>query len=119
MFGCDPHTYARETLPRVGFVAQNHPLYKHFTVADLLNMGRKMNLQWDQRMAEERLAMLDIPPGQRAGKLSGGQQAPVLPATALCDLGPLSFCYSENATRQPGLDYRRYLDGPCWPLHLK
>src|SRR5215471_3495111 len=42
VFGCDPHKQARETLPRVGFVAQDHPLYKHFTVADLLTMGRKM-----------------------------------------------------------------------------
>ena len=71
VFGCDPHKYARETLQRVGFVAQDHPLYKHFTVADLLTMGRKMNPRWDQRMAEERLAMLDIPLKQWAGKLSG------------------------------------------------
>jgi ABC-2 type transport system ATP-binding protein len=41
VFGCDPHTYAREMLPRVGFVAQDHPLYTHFTVADLLTMGVK------------------------------------------------------------------------------
>ena len=83
MFGCDPHTQARETLPRAGFVAQDHPLYKHFTVADQLTMGRKMHPRWDQRMAEERLAMLDIPLGQRAGKLSGGQQAQVALALAL------------------------------------
>lgn len=60
VFGCEPHKHAREILPRVGFLAQDHPLYKHFTVADLLKMGRKMNPYWDQWVAEERLSMLDI-----------------------------------------------------------
>ena len=84
VFGRNSQTYARETLPRVGFVAQDHPLYKNFTVADLLTMGRKMNPRWDQRMAEERLTILDIPLQQRAGKLSGGRQAPVSAGAGTC-----------------------------------
>jgi hypothetical protein len=34
-------------LARVGFVAQDCPLYGDFTVADLLRFGRSMNPTWD------------------------------------------------------------------------
>ncbi len=101
VFGCDPHKYARETLPRVGFLAQDHPLYKHFTVADLLTMGRKMNPRWDQQMAEERLTMLDIPLQQRAGKLSGGQQAQVALALALAKRPNLMLLDEPLASMDP------------------
>jgi ABC-2 type transport system ATP-binding protein len=101
VFGCDPHTYAREMLPRVGFVAQDHPLYTHFTVADLLTMGRKMSPRWDQRIAEERLAMLDISLGQRAGKLSGGQQAQVALALALAKRPDLMLLDEPLASMDP------------------
>ena len=101
VFGCDPHKYSRETLPRVGFLAQDHPLYKHFTVGDLLTMGRKMNPRWEQRMAEERLAMLDIPLGQRAGKLSGGQQAQVALALALAKRPDLMLLDEPLASIDP------------------
>ena len=101
VFGCDPHTHARETLPRVGFVAQDHPLYKQFTVADLLTMGRKMNPRWDQRIAEERLSMLDIPLGQRAGKLSGGQHAQVALTLALAKRPDLMLLDEPLASMDP------------------
>lgn len=101
VFGRDPQTYARETLPRIGFVAQDHPLYKNFTVADLLTMGRKMNPRWDQRMAEERLTMLDIPLQQRAGKLSGGQQAQVALALALAKRPDLMLLDEPLASIDP------------------
>jgi ABC-2 type transport system ATP-binding protein len=101
VFGCDPHKHARETLPRVGFVAQDHPLYKHFTVADLLTMGRKMNPRWDQHIAEERLAMLDISLQQRAGKLSGGQQAQVALALALAKRPDLMLLDEPLASMDP------------------
>jgi ABC-2 type transport system ATP-binding protein len=72
-----------QSLAKVGFVAQEHPLYRRFTVADLLRMGRSLNLEWDQQFAEERLASLEIPLRRRAGSLSGGQQAQVALALAL------------------------------------
>ncbi|MDE3229811.1 MAG: ABC transporter ATP-binding protein, partial [Chloroflexota bacterium] len=73
----------REVLPRIGFVAQDHPLYHGFSVADLLTMGRKLNPRWDQQAAEERLTALGIPLNRRAGRLSGGQQAQVALTLAL------------------------------------
>jgi ABC-2 type transport system ATP-binding protein len=83
VFGRSPHLDPLETLPRLGFVAQEHPLYRSFSVADLLTMGRKMNPRWDQQAAVDRLNKLRIPLDARAGKLSGGQQAQVALALAL------------------------------------
>jgi ABC-2 type transport system ATP-binding protein len=81
--GHDARIGSAEALARVGFVAQEHPLYQGFSVADLLRMGRSLNLRWDQPLAERRLADLGIPLTKRAGKLSGGQQAQVALALAL------------------------------------
>jgi ABC-2 type transport system ATP-binding protein len=78
-----PGAGSAEALARVGFVAQEHPLYRGFSVADLLRMGRSLNLRWDQPLAERRLEELGIPLTRRAGELSGGQQAQVALALAL------------------------------------
>ena len=83
VFGHAPLSEPLATLPRVGFVAQDHPLYRSFSVADLLTMGRKLNPRWDQPAAVARLSKLGIPLEKRVGKLSGGQQAQVALALAL------------------------------------
>jgi ABC-2 type transport system ATP-binding protein len=83
VFGTNARAGSAEALAGVGFVAQEHPLYRGFSVADLLRMGRELNLRWDQALAEQRLAELGIPLGKRAGALSGGQQAQVALALAL------------------------------------
>jgi ABC-2 type transport system ATP-binding protein len=83
VFGQSPTTNTPQTLSRVGFVAQDHPLYRHFTVADLLRFGRACNLGFDQSLAEQRVSQLDIPMGRRVGALSGGQRAQVALALAL------------------------------------
>ncbi|GLY77281.1 ABC transporter ATP-binding protein [Actinoallomurus iriomotensis] len=83
VLGRDARTGSAEALAQVGFVAQEHPLYRGMSVADLLRMGRSLNLRWDRPMAERRLADVGIPLTQRAGALSGGQQAQVALALAL------------------------------------
>jgi ABC-2 type transport system ATP-binding protein len=70
-------------LARVGFVAQEKPLYPSFTVAEMLRLGAAMNPRWDGQSSEERLRTLGIPLEQRTGKLSGGQQAQVALALAI------------------------------------
>jgi ABC-2 type transport system ATP-binding protein len=83
LFGRSPRADPNGVLPRLGFVAQDHPLYRRFTVADLLTMGRKLNPHWDNEFATARLARLGIPLDRPAGKLSGGQQAQVALVLAL------------------------------------
>src|SRR6185312_7390630 len=77
VFGYHPDKQARQVLSKVGFVAQEHPLYKTFRVEEMLIAGRKLNANWDQGLALRRLKQLGIPLRQRIGKLSGGQQAQV------------------------------------------
>jgi len=62
-------------LGRVGFVAQQTPTYSRLTVAQHLRMGAWLNPKWDGPMAEDRIAKLGLDPRQRAGSMSGGQQA--------------------------------------------
>jgi ABC-2 type transport system ATP-binding protein len=65
------------TLPRVGFLAQDRPLYRTFSVRDLLTFGARLNPAWDEELAETRLAHLGIAMDDRVARLSGGQQAQV------------------------------------------
>ena len=64
-----------EQLTRVGFLAQDAPVYPQLSVADHLRLGAHLNPRWDQDFAERRVAQLDLDPAQKAGKLSGGQRA--------------------------------------------
>jgi ABC-2 type transport system ATP-binding protein len=71
-----------EFLRHVGFVAQDCPLYKEFSVTDMLRFGRRMNPDWDETLARDRLAAANVPLKRRAGQLSGGQRAQVSLALA-------------------------------------
>jgi ABC-2 type transport system ATP-binding protein len=70
-------------LDGVAFVAQDTPLYKNLSVADLLHLTRNLNRRFDQRYARSRLGELGIPVKRRAGQLSGGQQAQLALTLAL------------------------------------
>ncbi|NYT94519.1 ABC transporter ATP-binding protein [Salinispora sp. H7-4] len=60
---------------RVGFVAQDAPVYAGLTVAEHLRLGARLNPSWDSALAEQRIAQAGLDPSQKAGKLSGGQRA--------------------------------------------
>jgi len=62
-------------LSRVGFVAQDTPAYSWLSVDDHLRLGAWLNPGWDDKLAERRIGQLGLDPGQRAGKLSGGERA--------------------------------------------
>lgn len=64
-----------EHLARVGFVAQDTPVYTGLSVEDHLRLGAKLNPSWDDALARERIERLDLDPSHRAGNLSGGQRA--------------------------------------------
>src|SRR6202046_1764311 len=70
-------------LDGIAFVAQNTPLYKNLSGADMLHLTRNLNRRFDQPDAQTRLAELGIPLNRKAGKLSGGQQAQLALTLAL------------------------------------
>jgi ABC-2 type transport system ATP-binding protein len=70
-------------LDGIAFVAQDTPLYKNLSVADMIYVTRSLNRRFDQRYAGARLEELGIPPKRKAGKLSGGQQAQLALTLAL------------------------------------
>lgn len=83
VFGWSPWEQPAHVLPRVGFVAQDRPLYRGFQVEEMLTVGRKLNPRWDDALAHTRLKRLGIPLDQKVGRLSGGQQAQVALVLAL------------------------------------
>jgi len=70
-------------LDGIAFVAQDTPLYKNLSVADMIYVTRSLNRRFDQPYAQSRLDELGIPPKRKAGKLSGGQQAQLALTLAL------------------------------------
>jgi ABC-2 type transport system ATP-binding protein len=89
VFGETSHAGTAETLARVGYVAQDHPLYREFSVADMFHLGREMNPGWDQKLAAARMDALGIPLKRKVRRLSGGQQAQVSLTMALAKRAPL------------------------------
>jgi ABC-2 type transport system ATP-binding protein len=77
VFGHEPLSDAKQVLPLVGFVGQERPLYRGFSIAEMITFGRKLNENWDDEFANERIAWLDLDPRKKVGELSGGQQAQV------------------------------------------
>jgi ABC-2 type transport system ATP-binding protein len=62
-------------LARVGYLAQDAPVYAGLSVADHLRLGAHLNPGWDAELARSRIKRLDMSFGQKAGTLSGGQRA--------------------------------------------
>src|ERR1700749_2135958 len=62
-------------LARVGYLAQDAPVYAGLPVADHLRLGARLNPGWDADLAHRRVERLDLDPKQKAGTLSGGQRA--------------------------------------------
>jgi ABC-2 type transport system ATP-binding protein len=70
-------------LDGIAFVAQDTPLYKNLSAADMLHLTRSLSRRFDQHYAETRLGELGIPLKRKAGRLSGGQQAQLALTLAL------------------------------------
>jgi len=70
-------------LDGTGFVAQDAPVYRSLSCADMLHLTSNLNRRFDQQYAEARLAELGIPLKKKSGKLSGGQQAQLALTLAL------------------------------------
>jgi ABC-2 type transport system ATP-binding protein len=88
-------------LGRVGFVAQETPVYAALTVADHLRLGGWLNPGWDAGMARQRIEQLGLDPRQRAGKLSGGQRAQLALTLALAKRPELLILDEPVASLDP------------------
>jgi ABC-2 type transport system ATP-binding protein len=89
VFGETSRAPVAARLARVGYVAQDHPLYRDFSVADMFHLGRAMNPSWDSELARARMDALDIPLKRKVKGLSGGQRAQVSLTMALAKRAPL------------------------------
>ena len=70
-------------LDGIAFVAQDAPVYKNLSAGDMLHVTGNLNHRFDRAYAQDRLAELGIPLKQKAGRMSGGQQAQLALTLAL------------------------------------
>jgi ABC-2 type transport system ATP-binding protein len=101
VLGLDAHTDAAEALPQVGFLAQEHPLYGGFTVAEMLRVGRELNPGWDDEAARARIDVLGLPLKKKVRSLSGGQRAQVALTLALAKRPELLLLDEPVASLDP------------------
>ena len=59
-------------LARVGFLAQDAPVYAGLSVGDHLKLGARLNPGWDAGLARGRVERLDLDPGRRPGRCPAG-----------------------------------------------
>ena len=110
VLGHNPRAEPLAVLPRVGFVAQDHPLPRRFTIGETLRLGRELNSTWDDAVAERRVDELGLSRHQRVGTLSGGQQAQVALTLALAKQPQLLLLDEPVASLDP-LARREFLTG--------
>lgn len=110
VFGRSPQAHRLLLLDRIGFVAQDAPLYSSFSVADMLHFARSLNSRWDRTAAEERLRRLGIPFDRRIDRLSGGQRAQVALTLAL-GKHPDLLLLDEPVARLDPLARREFMQG--------
>ena len=99
--GFAPRAEAASLLPRLGFVAQEHPLYRGFSLAEMLRFGKELNPSWDDDLAQQRIRDLGLPLDKKIGKLSAGQQAQVALTLALAKRPDLLILDEPVASLDP------------------
>ena len=97
-------------LARVGFVAQDTPVYARMSVAGHLRLGAWLNPGWDDALTRRRIGRLGLDPRQRAGSLSGGQRAQLALTLALAKRPDLLILDEPVASLDP-LARREFLRG--------
>jgi len=88
-------------LGRMGYLDQLHPMYRRFRVEEMLTVGRRLNLQWDDEAAHRWIDELGIPLTARIRQLSGGQQAQVALAVCLAKRADLLLLDEPVASLDP------------------
>jgi ABC-2 type transport system ATP-binding protein len=105
-----------QRLDRIGFVAQDAPLWPRLRVADVLDIGRCMNRGFDAAMAAERIGRLGIRPRARISALSGGERAQVA-LTLVLAKRPELFLLDEPMANLDPLARREFLSSMFEACH--
>ncbi|MEV4639962.1 ABC transporter ATP-binding protein [Actinoplanes sp. NPDC049548] len=71
VFGAPP---GAASLPRIGYVGQQAPLYRTLTVAQTLRLGARLNPRWDTPYAQRLADAAQLPPAAKVGTLAPGQR---------------------------------------------
>ncbi len=100
VLGAEPAAGSRQ-LERIGFVAQETPLYPGLSVGDHLRLGAWLNPHWDDEAARHRVGKLGLDLTQRAGRLSGGQRAQLALTLALAKRPELLILDEPVASLDP------------------
>nr|WP_296068417.1 ABC transporter ATP-binding protein [uncultured Actinoplanes sp.] len=100
VLGAPPAAGAAQ-LARVGFVAQDAPVYAGLSVAEHLTLGARLNPRWDRALARRRIERLGLDPAQKAGRLSGGQRAQLALTLAAAKRGELLILDEPVASLDP------------------
>jgi ABC-2 type transport system ATP-binding protein len=72
-----------DVLPRIGYVAQQAPLYRMLTVEQTLRMGARLNPRWDAAYARRLVDAAALPATAKVGSLTVGQRMRLALALAL------------------------------------
>jgi ABC-2 type transport system ATP-binding protein len=107
----EPPAASPAHLARVGFVAQDTPVYPGLSVAGHLRMGAMLNHGWDAELAGCRISDLGLDPRQKAGSLSGGQRAQLALTLAAAKRPELLLLDEPVASLDP-LARREFLRNP-------
>jgi ABC-2 type transport system ATP-binding protein len=97
-----------QRLDKIGFVAQDAPLWPRLRVADVLEIGRCMNRGFDAAMASQRIRRLGVRPRARISALSGGERAQVA-LTLVLAKKPELFLLDEPTANLDPLARREFL----------
>ncbi|HEY1625133.1 MAG TPA: ABC transporter ATP-binding protein [Streptosporangiaceae bacterium] len=95
-------------LAEIGYLGQEIPLYRRFSIEDHVRAGRHLNPRWDEASIRERLARLELRFDQQVGTLSGGQRAQVALALTLAKSPKLLLLDEPLAALDP-LARRQFL----------
>jgi ABC-2 type transport system ATP-binding protein len=104
----EPPAARPSQLAKVGFVAQDRPMYAGLSVADHLRLGAHLNPGWDAQLASRRVRQLALDPAQPARTLSGGQRAQLALALAISKRPQLLILDEPVASLDP-LARRQFL----------
>src|SRR2546423_12256045 len=99
--GLSPRRDVRKYLANAGYAAQDPPLFRRFSVSDLLEMGSRLNPCWDAALATARLRRLGISLKHPVTTLSGGMRAQVALVLALAKLPDLLLLDEPMASLDP------------------